>query len=268
MSSPVAAIVKQELRRRRLYLLWWSIGIIVLVALTILAYGSVKDQADQLNKAFDHLSSNISSFVGTDNMFTPTGYLNSQLYFITLPILFILLSITLTSSLVSKEERNHTLELLLARPIGRSRLLAAKALSGALIVGVLGLVTALVTLLCSYAVHTGVGAGHLLLTTLWMVLFSGAFGAVAFMFYAASQATRRVAAVAAILLSLGGYILSSLAGMVHGLAWVAKLFPYHYYNPGAILTGSVSVGLVIYVAAIYVVALGIGVLGFRRRDIS
>lgn len=268
MNNPLLAIAKQELRRRKLYLLWWSIGIIALVALTVLAYGSVKDQADQLNKAFGHLSSNISGFVGTDDMFSPTGYLNSQLYFITLPILFILLSVTLTGSLISKEERSHTLELLLARPIGRSRLLLAKALAGALVVAILGVVTALVMMLCSFAVHIGVPARYLLLTTFWMVVFSGAFGAIAFMFYAASQATRKVAATAAILLSLGGYILSSLGGMVHGLAWVAKLFPYHYYNPGAILTGNVSGGLALYIAVIYIVSIGIGIIGFRRRDIN
>ncbi|HET8708725.1 MAG TPA: ABC transporter permease subunit, partial [Candidatus Saccharimonadales bacterium] len=264
MTNIMLAIVKHELRRRRLYLVWWSLGIIVLIALTVLAYGSVKDQAAELNKAMGNLSSNIGSFVGTSDMFSPVGYLNSQLYFITLPILFILLSVTLSGSLMSKEERHGTMELLLSRPVGRGRLLVAKALAGTVVVALLGIVAAVITIICGAAVHLGVSAGHILLATTWMVLFSGAFGAIAFMLYAASQLTRKAAAAVAILLSFGGYILSSLGGMVHGLEWPAKLLPYHYYNPGDILHGHISAGLIIYVAAMYVVAIAIALIGFRR----
>jgi len=267
-NAAVWAIVRNELRRRKLYLLWWSVGIIALVGLTVLAYGSVRDQAAELNKAFGSLSSSISSFVGTGDMFSPAGYLNSQLYFITLPILFILLSVTLSSSLLNKEESRHTLELLLARPVSRSGVLAAKAISGSIIVAILGAVTAITVALCALAVHIDIPIGYILLTSLAMLLFSGAFGALAFMLFAASQVTRRLAVVVAILVSFGGYILTSLAGMVHGLAWVAKLFPYHYYDPGAILTGKLSAGLVLYIAAIYIGAMVVATIGFRRRDIQ
>lgn len=268
MHNPAIVIIKHEIRRRRWYLLWWSLGIFALVALTVLAYGSIKGEAEKLNQAFGDLSSSISSFVGTADMFTPVGFLNSQLYFIMLPILFIILSITLTGGLVSKEESRHTLELLLARPVSRSQLLLAKAAAGAIIVALLGIVAGVAAIICGLAVHIGIPVGYIALTTFWMTLFSGAFGAVAFMLYAASLATRRVAVVVAILLSLGGYILSSLAGLVHGLDWVAKLFPYHYYDPGAMLQGNVSVSLVIYVAAIYIVSLAVAWFGFQRRDIT
>lgn len=262
------AIVRTELYRRRMYVIWWSIGIIALVALTILAYGSVRDQAAELNKAFGSLSSSISSFVGTENMFSPVGYLNSQLYYITLPILFILLSVTLASSLLNKEESNRTLELLLARPISRTHVLAAKAISGSAIMVILGLVTAVTVIICGELVHLTIPAGDLLLTTAVMVVFSGAFGAITFMLYAATTATRRIAVVGAILVSFGGYIVSSVAGLVSSLIWVAKIFPYHYYDPGAMLTGKFSAPLVVYIVGIYTVTLLVAVYGFRRRDIE
>lgn len=266
--SNVSAIVWWELRRRKMYLLWWSIGILALVALTVLAYGSIKDQAAELNKAFGGMSSGISSFVGTGDMFSPAGYLNSQLFYITLPILFILLSVTLSGSLLRKEETHGTVELLLARPISRTQLLTAKALSGAVIVLALTVVTAVSIVVCSMAVHIDISIGYLLLTTVFMALFSSAFGAVAFMLYAASRKTRGFAAAAAILLSLGGYIVSSLGGLINGLSGVGKLFPYHYYNPGALLDGHVSRGLILYLVALFVVSIVVAFVGFRRRDIG
>lgn len=268
MRNPLFVIVGHELRRRKLYIVWWSLGIIALITLTVLAYGSIKGQAEQLNKAFGSLSSSIGGFVGTSDMFSPVGYLNSQLYYITLPILFIILTVTLAGGLLYKEERSGTLELLLARPVGRSRLLLAKVLAGTAVVAVIGAVVTVATLLCCFAIHLNVPAGHIVLASIWMVLFSGAFGAIAFMLYATSTLTQRLAAAVAIALSLGGYILTSLGGMVHGLSGVAKLLPYHYYDPGAILNGKISGGLIIYVAAIYAISLAVALLGFRRRDIG
>jgi ABC-2 type transport system permease protein len=268
MNSPLLAITRTELKRRKMYMVWWSVGIIALTAFTVLAYGSIKNQADQLNQAFAGLTANAGSFFGTSDMFSPNGYLNSQLFYITLPILFIILCVTLSSSLTSKEERHHTMELLLSRPVSRSQLLLGKILAADLVVVILGLVTALCTIVCSLAVKLDVSAGYILLATLFMTLFAGAFGAIAFMLYAASQLTQRAAAAVAILLSLGGYIITSIGSMVHGLAWLAKLFPYHYYNPGEILNGHVSSGLIIYIVTLYAGALIIALLGFRRRDIA
>lgn len=268
MRSPVFTIVRSELARRRIYMLWWNLGIVALVALTVLAYGGIKEQSAQLNKAFGDLSSSISGFVGTNDMFSPVGYLNSQLYYVTLPILFIILGVTLAGSLVSKEESHRTLELLLARPISRTSLLTAKALTGVAVITIIGAVTALATIFCSAAVDIGVSAPRIILATFIMVLFAGAFGAIAFGLYAASRFTRRSAAAVVILFSLGSYIIASLGGMIHSLSGAAKLFPYHYYNPGDILNGRVDKWLLVYLAALYLISSVIAVVGFRRRDIG
>lgn len=261
-------MITWEVRRRRMFIIGWTLGIAAMIALTVLSYASVRDQADQLNKAFGDYSSSIGSFVGTTDMFSPVGYMNSQLYFITLPILFIILSITLVNSLIGKEESSRTIELLLARPISRIRLLGAKAIGGIIVLTAITLVTALVTILSARASQMGINAGYLLLATVGCVVFSAAFGAITFMLLAASVTTRRMAFFAAIALSLGGYLLNSLAGMVDWLEWPAKLLPYHYYDSGALLLGHIPLGFVLYTSGMYALAVIISILGFRRRDIA
>lgn len=268
MTKSVCAVIKTELRRRKVYISLWGLGLVVLSAFTVLAYAAVKSQANELNKAFASFGSNTGSFFGTSDMFSPTGYLNSQLFYITLPILFIILGVTLSSALTRKEEQHKTLELLLARPISRSRLLLAKIITADVIFAILGCLTLVTILICSQIAGLNASIGYVTLTTVLMVLFSGAFGAIAFMLYVASQRTRRAAAAITILLSLGGYIVTSIAGLVSGLAWLAKIFPYHYYDPGALLRGQVSWGFIIYTAGLYIVALVVSLIGFRRRDIS
>jgi ABC-2 type transport system permease protein len=261
-------MINWEVRRRRMFIIGWTLGIVAMIALTVLSYGSVRDQADELNKAMGEFSSSIGSFVGTTDMFSPIGYMNSQLYFITLPILFIILCITLVNGLIGKEESHGTIELLLSRPISRIRLLGAKALSGVAVLAVIGGVTALVTILSAQAADMRLSAGNLLLATFGCIVFAGAFGAITFMLLAASVTTRRMAFVAAISLSLGSYLLTSLAGLVSWLAWPAKLLPYHYYDTNALLNGRVPLGFVLYIGGIYLLAIVVSIVGFRRRDIN
>lgn len=268
MNRPMLAIVRTELRRRKMYMSLWGLGIVILTAFTVLAYGAVKTQADQLNKAFANLTTNAGSFFGTSDMFSPVGYLNSQLFYIVLPLLFIILGVTLTSSLTFKEERGHTLELLLARPISRAHLLLAKIIIAVSVFVVLGIATLVTIVVCDAIVGLAVSAGYVALATLLMTLFAGAFAAVAFALYTTSQKSGRAAAAVAILLSLGGYIVTSIAGLVDKLSWLAKIFPYHYYNPGDILRGHVASGLIIYIGCMFLVSLIISLVGFARRDIA
>lgn len=261
-------MIQWELWRRRSFITWWSVGVTLLIALTVLTYGTVADKADDLNKAFGDLSQNIGSFVGTTDMFSPAGYLNSQLYFITLPILLIILGVTLAKSLLGKEEDDRTLELLLARPVSRRRMLAAKAAAGFTILTIVGAVAALATMLCALAVGLDISLPHLLLTTCVTTYFSGAFSAVAFACLAAHRLTRGLALLIAVLFSFGSYIITSLSGMVDWLEPLSKALPYHYYDPGALLVGDVAIELAAYIAGVYLVTALAAAWGFEHRDIA
>ncbi len=262
------AMIIWELTRRRIALMWWAIGIAALVALTVVAYVTVQDQAAELEKAFGSISSGASSFVGTTDLFSPTGYLNSNLYYITLPILYIILVLNLSSSLMNKEESDTTLELLLSRPISRTRVLAAKSIAAMIAVVVIGSVATITAVVCAKLIAMNISMAGLLLVNAATILFAASFGAISYTMSAASQFTRRFATLAAILLSFGGYIVTSLAGNVSWLEIPAKLLPYHYFDTTQLMEGSIPLGLVIYIVGIFGLAKLISYIGFRRRDIG
>lgn len=262
------AIIIWELTRRKASLIWWVIGVTALVALTVLSYAAVKDQASELESALGSLSSGASSFVGTADLFSPEGYLNSNLYYITLPILYIILVLNLASGLLGKEENETTLELLLSRPISRGKILAAKATAGMIALFLVGGVSTIVTIVCAQIIGMDINIGGLLLTSVVTVLFAGTFGAISYALFAASQQTRRFATLTAILLSLGSYIITSLAGLVSWLETPSKFLPYHYFDTEKLLQGSLPIGLAVYIVGIFAIAKTVGYLGFRRRDIG
>lgn len=265
-------IIKWELHQRKTAIWWWIVGSVVLSVVILALYPSIRDQANQLNQVINKLPPGLRDLktggARSVNVADPVAFLNSQLFYATLPILWIILAITRGSSILGRDEQSHTLELLLARPISRGRLLAGKALSFILEFACVGAATLLaITLLAShFGLH--IGSAHLAITTLYTLLFSLSFGFIAFALQAATSLARRVASTAAILISFGGYLLASLSGLTDWLQTPAKFAPYHYFEPLKILHGQAVTGLNIYLAGVFVLALVVSYVGFRHRDIS
>src|SRR4051812_45327837 len=129
-------VIKWELRNRRSSIFWWTLSAVAVVTLILLIYPPLKHQADQFNKVINQLPDGLRQLkaggTGHVDVASPVDFLNSQLYYITLPILLIILTITRGSALIGRDEQDHTIELLLSRPVSRGRLLAGKAMAGVL----------------------------------------------------------------------------------------------------------------------------------------
>lgn len=257
-----------ELARRKWFVLWWTLGTSGLIMMTVLAYRAFSGQAKELDQSFSGLTSSAGSFFGGSDFFSPIGYLSSQVYFILLPVLLIIMVTTLASSLMNRDENDATVELTLARAVSRRQLLAAKALAGLLIVVAVWAVSYLVTVISVKAADLHINTTHLFMTHMLSFGFSLSFGIVSFALMAASRFTRKIANVVAIVLAFGGYIVTSLAAFVDWMETPAKLMPYHYYDTVALLGGQVSAGLLWYIAGVFVVGSVIATLGYSRRDIG
>lgn len=262
------SIIRWELARRRWFMLWWSIGVSALIAMTVLAYIAFKGNIAQYNHDFSGLTSSAGAFFGSSDFFSPVGYLNSQIYYILLPILLIVMSITLVSGLLNRDESDLTVELTLARPISRLRLLLAKAVVGITVLAVVGVVSFGVMVACLKISGLDVPLKYVLLTHVVCFIFGGMFGAISFALMAASRLTRPVASAAAIVLGFGGYVVVSMGGYVDFIKHIAKAFPYHYYDPTSLLGGKLDSGLFIYMAVVFVLCVVASVWGYRQRDIG
>ena len=265
-------VIAWELARRRNAIIWWCIGSIVLSVIIVALYPSIRDQAAQLDKVINQLPEGLRGLKtggsASVNVGNPLEFLNSQLFYATLPIIWIILAITRGSGILGKEETSHTLELLLARPISRSRLLIAKAASLLSEMLIVGLTTFAAIAIACPLFDLDVSTDKLFMTTLVTALFSFSFGWIAFALQAASSLTRRAAVAVAVAVSFGGYILASLSSLTDWLETPAKLAPFHYFTPLDLLHGHMPTALAIYLVGVFVLGSVIAWLGFRRRDIE
>lgn len=111
-----------------------------------------------------------------------------------------------------------------------------------------------------------VQAGNIILATLACLLLVACFGAIALLLTSLGKARGASLGIASAI-ALGGYFIDSLSGTVRWLEWPSKLFPFHYYDPEALLRGSISWWNILFFLAVIAACSGAAWLAFRKRDI-
>ncbi|MFI5270572.1 MAG: ABC transporter permease subunit [Candidatus Saccharimonadales bacterium] len=261
------SVFKWTLWQRRWSMFWWSVGIVGLVVLTLAFYPTIHHQAAQLNKSFGSLNSSTLALFGGTDFFSPVGYLNSQLIYLMLPLLLIILGVGLGSSLIGREEADGTIESLLARPISRSHLLIAKALAGAFILLSVTIIGSAVIIGMSKIVNIGIPLTNIAAACFACFMLVLTFSAVAFLL-AATGRGRGAALGLTVVYALGGYIIGSLASTVHWLQKPSLIFPYHYYRSADILGGTFRWSGVAFFGIFTVACMILAWLSFRQRDLG
>lgn len=265
-------VVLWELRRRRTAILWWTIGSIIMMVTIIALYPSIRDQAAQMNQVINQLPPELrglktggSASIDVGN---PLEFLNSQLLYATMPMIWVILAITRGSNILGRDEQSRTLELLLSRPLSRTGLLLAKALALFLEFTIISGLTLILLLGLAPLFDLHIATSRLALATIYTAIFSLSFGYIAFALQAASIMTKRAATVVAVALGFGGYILASLSSLTDWLEAPAKVSPWHYFSPLTVLQGHWPRGLVLYIGLVFIIGSALALIGFRRRDIE
>ncbi len=266
----LAILVANELRQRRWTALWWTVGILAFITLNLSVYPAFRNQAAEIDQSLRHIPASAKAlFTDTGDFLSPVGYLSSQVYYLLLPLLFSFLAMSLGSSLIAREESQRTIELLLARPVSRTKLLFGKAIAGLVLLSAVGVTLAIAGgLEVALIQFKGVTFGNVLLTTLMAMILAILFGTIAFALTAVGRSGRAISVGIAVLIALASYIISSLDQTVDWLRWPAKLLPFHYYRPADILQGHFTLGAAIGMLAATGVLMLCAWLAFRRRDIN
>ncbi len=261
-------IIKWELWQRRWSIFWWSLGIAGINIITLSFYPAFRDQSASLNQVLSQIPKSALSLLSDSTDFlSPEGFLSSKIFYIFLPLLFAIFAISLGSSLIGREEKEGTIELLLSRPISRTKLLISKGLGGLFAYAAVGLVAIASIAGFSAIIHVDVPASNMALATTVAFLLGLTFGALAFfvtMFGRARSASIGVAS----LYGLGGYLIASFITTVDWLKYPAKLFPFDYYKPSEVLRGTYNYNNLIFIVGVTLVCAIASLIVFRKRDIT
>jgi ABC-2 type transport system permease protein len=246
-------VFRKSLRDQRRALIGWGIGIVLIVAGMAALWPSVRDMFDrELLAAYPEAMQRLFDI---ESMHTGAGFLNTELFSIVLPAMFIIYGIGRGARLVAGEERDGTLEVVIVSPVSRVRILVHKAAALAVGIVALGVLLLAAVVLASAAFDMGIPAGHAAIGTLAMVLIGIQHGWLA------------LAVGVAGTVAMAGYLLYVMGALVDAVEPWQPLSPFTQAISAGPVSGTVPWGFA-WLALAAVAFLAAALPLFDRRDIA
>jgi ABC-2 type transport system permease protein len=159
-------------------LLAWAVAIAALAAMYAAFWPTVN--TPEMQQALRNYPEGVLEAFNYDDLTSPAGYLGSSVYGLLIPMLVAVFAIAYGTRAVAGDEEAGTLDLLLAHPVGRTRLALERFGAFAAALVLVGAVLWLAMLaIARPAELEGVTAAELAAATTQLVLFGACLGALA-----------------------------------------------------------------------------------------
>lgn len=260
-------IFLKTLRDQRRAFLWWSIGLIGVDLIVILFYPSIQ-KLPEFNKYLEMApKALLQAFIGeVSDLTSPEGYLNSQLFFFMVPLLFLFFTISFGSGATAVEEERKTLDILLSNPLSRSRIVFEKFTAMIVATLLLGFFFYLGLIIGALIVKLRISFSHLLAATLSGLLLSLAFGSLS-LAIGCARGKRGLSIGISSAIGIASYLLNALAPLVEVLKPYRKLSLFYYYIGSDPLTNGLNLWHSAVLIGLVILFLVVALLVFERRNL-
>ena len=261
-------IFKHEFRMNLNSVVVWSIAVTALMFVYISMFSSFTKDAELLNEMMANFPEELLAAFGMTGIDLSTILGFFSIAFLLAQICLAIQASNYGFSMVSIEERELTADFLLAKPVGRTRILTSKflaALSGLTITNIVVWISSFGFLQLFKGDRTYEGK-PLLLLLLSIIVFQLFFLSVGLVI---SLMVKRVRSVTpySMALAFGMYVLSVFGDML-GENILEKITPFQHFNAQYILQNAAyDFSLVIISVSVIVISLVGGYLLYNRRDI-
>lgn len=261
-------VAERAVRDRRRGFVGWALGIGAYVALMASVYPAV--QSSDLQRAVRSYPKELKAFFGGTGAFdvsTGAGYLNVELFSLVVPALLTICAIGYAAATLAGEEESGCMDLLLANPITRRRVVLEK-ISG--LVGTIAGLAAVVSVslwVVGALADLDVGIDRVVIASIGAALAALLVGLVALLAGAATG-SRAFAIGAGTAVFAASYLIVGLAGLVSWIEPLRVVSPLYHANGTQPLRHGLPVGNYALLVALCV-AMIIGVVAvFDRHDLT
>jgi ABC-2 type transport system permease protein len=257
---PRANVLLKTLRDLRWQVFWYGVGLGAMCALVVFVYPSYRDQLSDFE-----IPEALKPLIGDANYSSPEGFLTAE-FWSWGPLLGIIFAIMAGTSLLGSEEANGTLDLLLAQPISRARLMLEKMAAFCLAALGMALLVNLGWLLSVPFVDIDISVAKLAASTFLIVPPMLLVGAIS-VWATAFLAERKLATGFVTAFVVASFFVNYLAEIVDLLKPLRWLSFFNYQNNEVLTNGVSWADLAVLVTCTIIFAV-LAVASFRAREIG
>jgi ABC-2 type transport system permease protein len=258
--------VKQLRDNRNVYLSW--IVVITAVAVLYAALWPVFGGNSGLTSLVNGLPQAMKDAFHMDDYSTAVGYFSSTVFGLLVPILMAVFAIAAGTRAIAGDEEAGTLDLVLAHPVGRTRLALARF--GAVVIAIVGAGALLLVVMLAIrepAKFGDLSVANLLAVCVQLTLFGICFAAIAFGI-GAYTGRRVITLGSAAYIAVVSYIADSFLPQISALGWTRNILPFGWYLNGEPLRNGIQWGNCALLVGLAVIFVAVGVWQFDRRDLT
>lgn len=264
MTSAGRELVVRAVRAVRRSTVWWSVGIVTFIVVNLVFWPSLEG-SDAL-ESFDEMAELMEAF-GAQNIATPSGYVDGQVYALLLPLLLSALAITVASGLTAGDENAGRLELIHALPVSRRVVWLARWSAAMLVVLAVTVVSGISTLvsLPLFSLEE-VSSMRVVAATVGCGLLASFHGSVSYA-VAGFGGSRGMSAGIGIVVLVVGYLMSFVLPIADALAGARDLSPWFWALGDQPVTAGVEVWRLGLTAGLATILVVVGTWAVDRRDL-
>jgi ABC-2 type transport system permease protein len=260
------SVFERTFHEHRRSVLVWSAGLFVLAVVMAALYPTIRDNP-QLATLHETYPKALRSLFGISDLTTGIGFMRDQVFSLVAPLLLIVLAVLWGSDLIAGEEDRRTIDILLANPISRGRVLAEKWAALAVGVAVTGAALAAGLAVAIPVVDLDIRVAGVAAAVVSVVVLGLLFGIIA-LAVGAATGRRGTARGAAAVLAVAAYLVSSLSDLVGWIKTIRPLSPwYHALGVDPLANGFGGAHLLVPLGLTALVMI-LAVFAFDRRDLA
>jgi ABC-2 type transport system permease protein len=209
----------------------------------------------------------VLGMIGFADMSTPDGWYWGEVFSLVVPVSMIVVTVMMGARALAGEEELGSMDLLLANPIPRTRVVFGKTAAMVIVTLGVGVATFLGTAAGAWLGGLDMSYANIAVASLMSVLLALGFGGLALL-VGGFSGKRRVASYTAAGAATVAYFANAFLPVSATLSGWARLSPFFWYGQNQPLSNGIDWGDAAVLAGIAVVLVGLAAVAFQRRDVA
>ena len=244
----------------------WTAGIVTLIIVQLSVYPTVRDATSGVANFADAFPEAFKKIFRMEDYGSAIGYLSTELFSATLPLIFIAVGVTWGARVATDEIEAGTADILLSLPISRRRFLVTRILAETLVILFLSALLGTTLLIGTPIVDMSVATTRVIAAA-WSTGLTGlVFGSIGVLVGALSG-RRSMSLGVSLAVAIAAFVVYSLAPLVGFMEDINPFNPMQWTVRTKSLKRGLDVGYGITSLTFIAVMMSAAVVVFERRDI-